>query len=315
MYRQSRGRRKIFHHIYTLVNQVQQRCIWAATSDIPLSINLDNLLSIQHVQLPKLKVTFYHCALINCQSVNKKSADLALEIYSNNLDLHSPTEMWIKPDDSTTPIVLCPPGYKIISVPWDDSVGEAVALVHREEIPVTHNATYNYESMECSDFKVSLSSFNLNQAVIYQPPNKSVLAFKKDFLDYMEKNINASGKTLLIGDFNIKVNDPNCSDNELFTELLDSFGLVNHTQFTTHEHENTLDLMITSERETFAKDPSQDRIFSDHNVVVYDMVSTKIPKPPKETRYRKYKAIDTDSFGWELAEAIGSLNLDSMSPN
>ena len=113
----------------------------------------------------------------------------------------------------------------------------------------------------------------------------------------MEENINASGKTLLTENFNIKVNDPSCSDTELFTELLDSFGLVNHIQFVTHEHEITLDLIIPLERETFFKNPSQGRLFSDHNVVLYDVVSTKLPKPPKETRYRKYKAIDTDSFG------------------
>ena len=76
--------------------------------------------------------------------MNKKSADLALEIYSNNLDLCSLAEMWIKLDDSTTSITLCPPGYKIISVPRDDRVGGVVALVHREEIPVTHNAIYNF---------------------------------------------------------------------------------------------------------------------------------------------------------------------------
>ena len=66
MYRQSRGRRKIFHCIYTLVIQVQHRCIQAATSNIPWSINWDNLFSIQQVQLPNVKVFFNHCALINC---------------------------------------------------------------------------------------------------------------------------------------------------------------------------------------------------------------------------------------------------------
>ena len=108
MYRSSRGRRRIFHCIYTLDNQMQQRYIQATTSNSPWSINRDNLLSIQQVQLPKVKVTFSHCALIKCQSVNKKSADLALGIYSNNLDLCSLTETWIKLDNSTTPITLCP---------------------------------------------------------------------------------------------------------------------------------------------------------------------------------------------------------------
>ena len=77
-------------------------------------------------------------------------------------------------------------------------------------------------------------------------------------------------------------------------------------------HMSMRTLWITSERETFVKYPSQGRLFSDHNVVLYDVVSTKLPKPPKKTRYRKYKATDTGSFGQDLAEAIASLNLDSM---
>ena len=69
----------------------------------------------------------------------------------------------------------------------------------------------------------------------------------------MEKNINTSGKTLLTGDFNIKVNDSSSYDTKLYMKLLDSFGLGNHIEFVTHEHENTLDLIITSERETLVK--------------------------------------------------------------
>ena len=78
------------------------------------------------------------------------------------------------------------------------------------------------------------------------------------------------------------------------------------------EHSESL---ITLERETFVNNFSQGRLFSDHNVVLYDVLSTKLPKPPKETKYRKYKAIDTSSFSQDLPEAILSINLDSMSPN
>ena len=225
MYRWSRGGGRIFHQIYILVNQVQQRSIQVVINHSPQFIDWDHLLCIQQVKLPKAKVTVNHCALINCQLINKKSADLVLEIYHNDLDFCSLTEMWIKLDDSTTPITLCPPGYKILSVPRDDRVGGWVALVHREEIPVTHNAMYNYESLECSHFKVSLNSFNLNLAVIYLLPSKSVLDFTKDILDFMKKNITASGKTLLTGNFNIKVNDCSSNDTELLMELLDSLGV------------------------------------------------------------------------------------------
>ena len=77
------------------------------------------------------------------------------------------------------------PWAQYFSVPRDDRVAGGAGLVHREEIQVTHNAVYNYESKECSDSKVSLSSFNLNLAIIYWPPNKSVLALSKDILDYI----------------------------------------------------------------------------------------------------------------------------------
>ena len=51
--------------------------------------------------------------------------------------------------------------------------------------------------MECTDFVVSLPGLSLNMVVIYRPPDKSVLSFANDFLDYMERNINSPGKLLL----------------------------------------------------------------------------------------------------------------------
>ena len=99
--------------------------------------------------------------------------------------------------------------------------------------------------MECSDFAVSLPGLSLNIAVIYRPPDKLVHSFVNDFLDYMEMNINSTGKLLLTGDFNIHINDTESPDANTFLDVLDSFGPQNHIRFPTHHLNNTLDLVIT----------------------------------------------------------------------
>ena len=143
------------------------------------------------------------------------------------------------------------------------------------------------------------------------------MAFIKDFLDYMEKkNINANWKRhYSLATSTSKSMIPAAVTPSSLWNCLIVLGWLTTSSLQHMSMNNTLHLIITSERETFVKNPSQSRLFSDHNVVLYDVVYTKLPKPPKETRYRKYKAIDTDSFGQYLAESIACLNFDSMSPN
>ena len=107
--------------------------------------------------------------------------------------------------------------------------------------------------MECSDIAVSLLGLSLNMAVIYRPPNKLVLSFVSDFLDYMERNTNSTGKLLLTGDFNIHMNDLESPDTNTFLDVLDSFCLQNDISFPTHCLNNTLDLVITSGQDNLLK--------------------------------------------------------------
>ena len=99
--------------------------------------------------------------------------------------------------------------------------------------------------MECTDFSVKLPGLSINLAVIYRPPERSVLQFAMDMLEYMEMNVNTTGNIILTGDFNIKMNNPDDPDMTTLSDLLDSFDLVNHVRFLTHRSMNTLDLVIT----------------------------------------------------------------------
>ena len=140
---------------------------------------------------------------------------------------------------------------------------------------IQRSNTYDYTTMEYSDFAVSLPGLSLNMAVIYRPPDKSVHSFVSDFLDYMERNIYSTGKLLLTGDFNIHVNNLESPDANTFLDVLDSFGLQNHISFPTHHLNNTLDLVITSCHDNFTETSTPGRLFSDHNIVYFNLTTFK----------------------------------------
>ena len=192
----------------------------------------------------------------------------------------------------------------MISVPRSNRQGGGIAIVYRDSITIQRSNTYNYATMECSDFAVSLPGLTLNMAVIYRPPDKSICSFVSDILDYMERNINSTGKLLLTGDFNIHVNEPESPDANTFLDVLDSFGLQNHISFPKHHLNNTLDLVITPCNDNFIKSSTPGRQFSDHNIVYFNIITLKQPNTIKEITYRKLKNINMTNFNEDMEQHL-----------
>ena len=107
-------------------------------------------------------------------------------------------------------------------------------------------------------------------------------------------------KLLLTGDFNIHVNNLKSPDTNTFLDVLDSFGLHNHISFPTHCLNNTLDLVITSEQDNFIESSTPDRLFSDHNIVYFNLITFKQLNTIKEITYWKLKNINMTNFNKDV---------------
>ena len=160
-----------------------------------------------------------------------------------------------------TPLELYPPGYKSISIPCQNQMGGGVAIIYRDTLNLTQNSTYDFQLMECSDFRLDLPSHCVNLAIIYRPPDMRFQHFLDKLYEYMERNINTTGKLLLTGDFNIKMNDEHNQDTAKFLDFLESFRIINHIHFETHCQENTLDLVISSEQYHLVQNPIKGHLF------------------------------------------------------
>ena len=223
------------------------------------------------------------------------------------------TETWIKEDNTIIPLDICPLGYKSISIPRHNQQGGGVAIVYRSTLSLTHNSTYNFQSIECSDFRLDVPSQCINLVIIYRLPNKKFQQFLNDLYDYMENNINTTGKLLLTGDFNIKINDETNHDTTKFLDFLESFGHVNHTHFGTHCQENTLDLVISSEQYYLVHNPTKGCLFSDNNFVHYNLqINSKPQKNSKLVNYQKVKAIDHIDFGANITWSLTKVDLHNL---
>ena len=193
-----------------------------------MSTPLENKLVRLETKESKIK-----CALVNCQSFVNKTADFQCDLNDNNLTLCALTKTWIRQED-VTPVQLCPPGFKAISISRKDRTGRGIAVVYKDTLTVRSRAKHNYSSIECCSFSIDLPKSTIYMSVIYRPPNFSVPVFATDFLDLIETSINESGRLLILGDLNIPMNNPNSPDTNMFQDVLDSLSLHNHITFPTH---------------------------------------------------------------------------------
>ena len=102
--------------------------------------------------------------------------------------------------------------------------------------------------IELMNFNIAVKGINIYLYIIYRPPNGSVIEFCDSLATILEGNINTDkGKLLMLGNFNIHLDEENNPDTITFNDFLESFGLINYTTFFTHTVKHILDLVISNE--------------------------------------------------------------------
>jgi len=143
--------------------------------------------------------------------------------------------------------------------------------------------------------------------VIYRSPSQSVQRFLDEFSDLLELVSVSSGKLLIVGDFNIHVDDPSCSVARKFLSLLDTFGLTQHVNFPTRFQSgrpgHSVDLVLSRSTDKFVVDCYNSDLISDH-FSIHTLARVFHPmRPQKTVSYRKIKSIDPVCFSSDLASS------------
>ncbi|ELU09429.1 hypothetical protein CAPTEDRAFT_201324, partial [Capitella teleta] len=238
--------------------------------------------------------------LINPWSICNKAEDINDFIIEYNIDILAITETWLTGTDCDGPTInaLLPNGYEIIHAPRRTR-GGGTALVYRQSLNVTRVAvsSASFEVLEC----VIKGPIVLRICVVYQPYRTAL--FMEKFSSYLAGLARSPGHLLVLGDFNLHVDDPLDKCAQDFLTSMSSLSLEQHVITLTHRNGHTLDLVLTPLGNPLDLTwKSKDCGFPDHYALFIQVATSKPPLPRKCITYRKTRSIRLES----LREAVAS---------
>ena len=163
--------------------------------------------------------------------------------------------------------------------------------------------------MECVDFNLNLNRHNILLAVIYRPPDTSLLKFANELAVYMERNINTIGEQIIVGDFNVYINKQDDSNAIIITDVLESFNLSNCVEFPTHKLPKILDLVINQQNSRCIRNICQGHLLSDHHLVLFNIMSKSKVSLSRKQAFRKYKSISPEDFSANVIKELKFINI------
>ncbi|XP_054594520.2 uncharacterized protein [Nothobranchius furzeri] len=216
-------------------------------------------------------------ALLNTRSVNNKSFLLNDLILSINLDFLFLTEVWQQTSDYSGLIELCPSGYSFLSQPRGSGRGGGLAVVFRDHLPCSSTTSGLFASFELQLIKVGRKD-PFYCAVVYRPPGPNG-SFLQEFSDFLSSTVKLS-RLVIVGDFNIHVDDPSDHFAMNFSSLMDSFSFTQHVSGPTHTRGHTLDLVFTLSLNADSVCP-EDVYISDHHCIFFNLSVSASPPPAR----------------------------------
>ena len=241
----------------------------------PMGININNLIHITPVDEHDIEVhNFLQIATINVRSLKSKDHLVVSEIISGNLDAVLITETWLTKDDHGW-AEACQLNQNALSLSYVNRVnkrGGGLALVTKNEYKATLEHEHQDDSFESAVWSLDTSP-KVHIVGIYRPlAASSIIEFTDKFSDYYMETVDTYSNTILIGDFNIHVNDLESNEVLLFNQTIEALGLNQHVTQPTHQKGNILDLIITNVTSKYQ--PTAIKIgnyLSDHAVVIMEL--------------------------------------------
>jgi endonuclease/exonuclease/phosphatase family metal-dependent hydrolase len=188
-------------------------------------------------------------------------------------------------DDAHSPdLIACvPPGFTLIerSRPRNDDFSLLTnhggvcllcdASLHAREIPLPV-----FSSFEVVGAYIHRSGLSAVLVVVYRTDNVTQ-AFYDQVSNLLEKLATFSASTIVVGDFNIHVDDPMDADANKFADIFSCDGLRQHVTSPTDRLGHMLDLFITRPELSVYMLPVDPPLLSDHSFLVAEVVCPQYP--------------------------------------
>ena len=243
-----------------------------------------------------------HLGLQNVRSLcaPDRLSSVVTEFQTHDIDVLCLTETWIRQGEVFPDYGLSNAGLNLNSWPRsDDKRGGGLAILHKNVFSIKDIELPFFESFE--QVTVSLSGncgHLLTLSLIYRPPSSSLSKFIVDFDDFLERLCTAKNH-LILGDFNLHMDDTRHFYVKRFSDLLCQYQLEQFVRDPTHSAGHTIDLIITRD-ELINSVTVHDYGISDHSLILCKMNVNSTLKSVVYRRKRDWKNFNSELFAENL---------------
>ena len=233
----------------------------------------------------KLKQTFLNCCLFNARSLKSKLLDLRLLLASLAYDLILVVETWL--DDSITDsMLILDRSYVLCRRDRGSHAGGIAFLVKKG---ITFNLISIAADVEAVSFDLGTAASRIILGYIPSNADKVVI---KNMTVFIQDNISSVLPNIVVGDFNMSNIDwgnsiCNASPQKIFFDCVSNLGLRQLVPKPTRGG-NLLDLvLVDNDRVVFDVDVVDHFVNSDHNTVIFRIVSDMPPENSNNFKFSK----------------------------
>ena len=245
---------------------------------------------------PDLKFAF-----TNIRSIRNKYTSVSNFILGKEIDVFSMNETWLSPNDTNAFLAeITPQGYRLHNAPRFGRRGGGVAYLVRKALNSHIVSTPSFTSFEHLLISTTIENKTINFLTIYRPPSSVLSKFLEEFGNLLEIIMSLRAQTVTCGDFNVQV-DTFCAASKSLLKFFDSWNLIQHINFFTHNCDHTLDLLLTPSDCNFLKSVQKSDVFCDHFCI---SACLNLSKPEVECHnavaYRQFHKIDIGNLKSDL---------------
>ena len=184
----------------------------------------------------------------------------------------------------------------------DGKKGGRIALVYNEEYRIKRIKENHLKTYHSVKWKLIIKNTILHIIGVYRPPTSgTVNQFAEEFLEKIQDDIMDSSNLIILGDFNIHINDEMDEEAASFKQSMNAIGLIQHVDNYTHRQGNILDHVYTfASSEPTVLRCNTGSFISDHCIIITNLAIQRgdIKRTTKSSR--KYKNFILNDFKQDL---------------